>query len=108
MNDVDKESIVLGSAFVRHLLDLVHERKEVLNVIEVSDYLGLSESIVRRLIREKKIPFNKIEGRYLFFLPVVREWLMKNSEQYVYTHELTEDKAKIVASEIWNTLEKGK
>ena len=55
--------------------------KEVYSAEEIAEYLGLSESIVRRLVRERKIPFNKIEGRYLFFLPVIREWMMENTVQ---------------------------
>ena len=53
--------------------------KEVLNTGELAEYLGVSESIVRRMVRERKIPFNKIEGRYLFFLPVIREWLKSST-----------------------------
>ena len=55
--------------------------KEVLSVSDLAIYLGLSESLVRRMIHERKIPFNKIEGRFLFFLPVVREWLTKTAIQ---------------------------
>jgi excisionase family DNA binding protein len=56
-------------------------QREVMSVKEVAAYLGLSESMIRKLIREHKIPFNKVEGRYLFFLPVIQDWLQKNTIQ---------------------------
>ncbi len=51
------------------------EQKEVMSVREISDYLGLSETIVRRLIKGNEIPVVKIMGSYRFYLPSVREWL---------------------------------
>src|SRR6266404_6059859 len=52
--------------------------KEILTVPQMAEYLCVSESIIRRLIRDHKIPFNRIEGRIVFFLPAIREWLMNN------------------------------
>ncbi len=51
---------------------------EVLSVKEVAEYLGISESVVRKLIRESKIPFIRIERRILFFVPVIRQWLLSS------------------------------
>ncbi len=51
-------------------------QREVMSVVEVAEYLGISESIVRRLVREARIPYNRIEGRILFYLPVLRQWLI--------------------------------
>jgi excisionase family DNA binding protein len=47
----------------------------VLTVVEAARFLKVSESVVRRLIRERRIPFFKIEGRYLFYRPVLEEWM---------------------------------
>lgn len=49
--------------------------RQVLNVHEASEFLRVSESIVRRLIREQRIPYFQIEGRYLFYLPVLESWI---------------------------------
>ena len=49
--------------------------QEVMTVREVSEYLGLSESKVRRLVKSNGIPFVKLGGCYRFYLPKVREWL---------------------------------
>lgn len=46
----------------------------VQNVVEIADYLRVSESTIRRLIRERRIPFFQIEGRYLFYVPSVNDW----------------------------------
>jgi excisionase family DNA binding protein len=77
--------------------------KEVLNVAEVAQYLGLSESLIRRLIREKKIPFQKVESRYLFFLPAIKEWLASITiKPGDLDGDSEEEKAKQIALEIWN------
>jgi len=47
----------------------------IMNVPEASDFLRVSESIIRRLIKEKRIPFHKIEGRYLFYKLKLEEWI---------------------------------
>ena len=47
----------------------------VLTVVEAARFLRVSESIVRRLIRERRIPYFRIEGRYLFYRPVLEEWM---------------------------------
>jgi excisionase family DNA binding protein len=47
----------------------------VLTVPDAAEFLRVSESLVRRLIRERRIPFVQIDGRYLFYKPVVEEWL---------------------------------
>jgi excisionase family DNA binding protein len=85
--------------------------REVCSVKEISEYLGLSESIVRRLVRERKIPHNKIEGRILFYLPAVREWMLTNVIQPAteftggsnHARNQTDDKL----STIWNIVKGG-
>jgi excisionase family DNA binding protein len=50
------------------------ERK-VLDVRGAAIFLGVSESLVRRLIRERRIPFFQIDGRYLFYRPALEYWI---------------------------------
>ena len=47
----------------------------MLTVPEAALFLRISESIVRRLIRERRIPYFKIEGRYLFYRALLEEWM---------------------------------
>jgi excisionase family DNA binding protein len=71
----------------------------ILNVADAAEFLRVSESIVRRLIRERRIPFFQIDGRYLFYRPAVEEWitqiLVKPDGRSL------RDEAKDVAAEIW-------
>lgn len=61
------------------MIDVIHRDSEwwdrVLDVRDVAMFLKISESIVRRLIKERRIPFFQIEGRYLFYRPAVEEWI---------------------------------
>ena len=79
------------------------QHREVLSVKEVAEYLGVSESIIRRLVRDRNIPFNRIEGRILFYLPAVRNWLMFHSVQPSGDSNSSEDgHAEIKADKFWN------
>ena len=76
------------------------DMREVQNVAEIASYLGVSQSIVRRLIREKKVPYSKIEGCYRFYLPEVRAWLSKITTPP--GNETPQDISKR-SDEIWNS-----
>ena len=52
---------------------------QILNVRDTAKFLRVSESIIRRLVREQRIPFFKIEGRYLFSRAVIENWVKELS-----------------------------
>ena len=82
--------------------------REVCSVKQAAEYLGLSESIIRRLVREHKIPFNRIEGRIVFYLPVVREWLVKTAIPPVQRgDEAKRIQAEQIAGKLWAEAEGG-
>jgi len=76
--------------------------REVLSVKELAGYLGLSESIIRRLVKENRIPFVKIETRILFFLPVIRNWLVNMSTEAISDGDTMQQRAHTTANIIWN------
>ena len=79
-----------------------NSEREVLSVKELADYLGLSESIIRRLVKENRIPFIKIEARILFFLPVIRKWLVNMSAEAISCGDTIQQRAHTTANIIWN------
>lgn len=48
---------------------------EIVNLKEVSSFLNLSISNVRKMTRSRKIPFLKIGNRYYFNTNSIRNWL---------------------------------
>lgn len=52
--------------------------KEIMDVRELSRYLGLGKSKIYQLIREKKIPASKIGRQYRFSKTVIDNWLKEN------------------------------
>lgn len=46
----------------------------IMNVPEVADFLRISESMVRRLVKEKRIPYFKIQARFLFYRLAIEKW----------------------------------
>lgn len=52
--------------------------KEVMDVKELSKYLGIGKSKIYQLIREKKIPASKIGRQYRFSKSVIDSWLKEN------------------------------
>lgn len=53
--------------------------RTVMSVRATASFLGVSESIIRRLVRERRIPFQKIEGRYVFYRPRLERWLLDST-----------------------------
>ena len=54
-------------------VDIAAERT-IMNVPDVADFLRVSESMIRKLVKEKRIPFFKLEGRYLFYRGAIEKW----------------------------------
>lgn len=80
-----------------HELDSA-ERK-ILDVRKAAHFLGVSESIIRRLIKERRIPFFQIEGRYLFYRPALEGWIEDQIVHPVTTR--TSSLAADAADDIW-------
>lgn len=55
--------------------------KDILNLKEILDYLSISESMLRKLIREKRIPHFRIGNRIKFNLNEINKWIEKNQEK---------------------------
>jgi len=53
-------------------------QKEIMNVKELAEYLGVSRSKIYKLIREKKVPASKIGRQYKFSKQVIDAWLKEN------------------------------
>lgn len=51
------------------------EESKMLTVKETAKYLKLSKSMIYKLIRQKKIPFVKIAGKYLFSKTKLDSWV---------------------------------
>lgn len=54
------------------------EAKEIMNVGELAEYLGVSCSKIYKMIKEKKVPASKIGRQYKFSKQVVDSWLKEN------------------------------
>ncbi len=51
------------------------ETKEIMDIKELSNYLGIGKSKIYALIRSKKIPASKIGRQYRFSKSVIDNWL---------------------------------
>ena len=75
------------------------EQGMIFNVKEVANFLRISESMIRRLIKEKQIPYFMIARRYLFSRTVIENWAIQQST--VATVPVETDTTEIV-NHIWN------
>ena len=55
--------------------------KEICNIKDLSYYLKISISEIRKLVREKKIPNFRLGNRIMFDLNEVNKWVEKLAEQ---------------------------
>lgn len=57
------------------------EQKEMMTVRELSNYICVSETTIRKLIRESQIPFIRILSKILFKKEEIDIWLNKMNNQ---------------------------
>jgi excisionase family DNA binding protein len=55
-----------------------HYAKEVMDIRELADYLGIGKSKIYGLIRSRKIPASRIGRQYRFSKEVIDSWLRES------------------------------
>ena len=55
--------------------------KRVLDSTEDEQYLGISDWLIRKLVREKKIPYYKIESKTLFTKEILDKYIQDSLEE---------------------------
>ena len=56
-------------------------QKNICNVKELSNYLQTSIPQIRKLVREKKIPYFRVGNRIKFDLNEINKWIEKAQEK---------------------------
>ena len=62
-------------------LNLDTKEKRVLDSVEAAEYLGISYWLIRKLVREKKIPYYKIESKTLFTKEILDKYIQDSLEE---------------------------
>ena len=57
------------------------KEKRVLDSTEAAQYLGISYWLIRKLVREKKIPYYKIESKTLFTKEILDKYIEDSLEE---------------------------
>ena len=57
------------------------KEKRVLDSEEAAQYLGISYWLIRKLVREKKIPYYKIESKTLFTKEILDKYIQDSLEE---------------------------
>lgn len=55
--------------------------KRVLDSTQAAQYLGISYWLIRKLVREKKIPYYKIESKTLFTKEILDKYIQDSLEE---------------------------
>lgn len=59
-------------------------RKRLFDINEISVYLGLSVSAVRKWVRIGRIPFVKLGGKIMFDIQKIDKWILKSSVKNIF------------------------
>ncbi len=59
--------------------------KRFLTVEEVAQYLGFSQSAIRKWIRSGLIPFHRLNGGIRFDIKTIDSWAQKRKENVYYS-----------------------
>ena len=62
-------------------LNLDTKERKVLDSVEAAQYLGISYWLIRKLVREKKIPHYKIESKTLFTKEILDKYIQDSLEE---------------------------
>jgi len=54
------------------------DTKQIMDIKDLAEYMGLSRSKIYQLIKEKKIPASKIGRQYKFSKDLIDAWLREN------------------------------
>ena len=57
------------------------KEKRDLDSVEAAQYLGISYWLIRKLVREKKIPYYKIESKTLFTKEILDKYIQDSLEE---------------------------
>ena len=57
------------------------KEKRVLDSVEAAQCLGISYWLIRKLVREKKIPYYKIESKTLFTKEILDKYIQDSLEE---------------------------
>ncbi len=52
------------------------ERRNIVDIKELSNYLNTSVSTIRKMIYDNEIPFFKILAKYYFNLDIIDKWVI--------------------------------
>ena len=61
---------------------------EILNIKELSEYLKVSASTIRRMISRNEIPFFKLSNQYFFNKEKINSWIDAKVESNMQREEL--------------------
>ncbi len=56
----------------------------MLDIKQLSEFLNVSTSMIRKLVRKKEIPFNRIGVKLLFSKSEIDNWLKENQNNIEY------------------------
>lgn len=74
-------------------------QKEIMNTQEIADYIGVCPSKIRQWIREKRIPYIRLDGRILFLRTEIIKWL-QSKQVAVNNIDLSEKLSKDLLSRL--------
>ena len=75
------EAIILTKADLKVLLMDMSVNKKYLTTAEAAEYLRVTERYLRALMKQKKVPFYKLEGKILFKISELDSMLEKYKKE---------------------------
>lgn len=63
------------------MLELLEVKRSTLTTLEVSNYLGVSQDLVFKMVRQNEIPHFRIGRRILFRLGSLEQWIDEREKE---------------------------
>jgi len=74
----------------------------VIDVHTVAKFIGVSESKIRQWIREKRIPYIQLDGRIVFLITEIIEWLKSKQVTPSADKISSEESSAVISNKLWH------
>lgn len=78
----------------------INRNAAIMNAPEAAEFLRISESTIRRLVKEKRVPYFRINSRCLFSRRALEQWTFSLIEKP--SGQPASQEVEIEASRIWD------
>lgn len=73
--------------------------REIVKLDELSEYLNISKSTLRNMVKKKEIPYFRIGNRIRFDMKDINDWVIESKEREFKSFDLINSVKKVIQAQ---------